>query len=1146
MHRGSQDHRDNHGDSSEEITLADLSPASETNHHDDNTHRGGGGGEPAAAAAAPATSSAASSTQPLTLTPAQSYSEGSDSGCSPSFKFLSKYAYQNHHFISQDSIIIEDDEDYEVMSDNELEDNHHHHNQHDNASILAGSMMMMSPDNIHHHHNLNDAPPQMEIDDVSFEGDADDEGGIDSTDEDGLFFRHNKKHQRRPQRQKEQQQQQQSLSPPPPPQSRSQAPPISSLVDTTTNTTTTTPLSPRRSHRQQMSELSALFERDRKKEHARNKSADNATSNNNNNTTTTASSLLVSPRPTTLLKYIRKWGKDKADITSTTVDQQQSPHPLSTGSRKAQQQQVGSPNNDDDSFGGRDPVIIMTDLLDHTQDEDDKSSDESSEWEYPRWDDLEWQEMPTLPLRFSNTLEQKKTPYYLDASLLTSPLTLDEADRFAWEHGMLLQAVLQLLAERDQVGVEGSIHSADNIWKKGPLKKLAFRGGKSKLSHQWKVKYVELRHGNLCYYEDNGQGRKMIHLRQSDSEVKASPPNKNHPGFVFELSVLGATTSYWMANSEEERQTWIKSIQSAMLGTDAPLRDVDLTPHQEALASFKATRTKLVTAESKDQYLEAIRMAILHEETLRVPIEWIVQQLEEQPLVTENSAAPNHFKVALSARKQLKSSIVDFWTKLDSTSFCLNGASIPRTTPLATERVIGALTRAFLEYDKILAEEEEMIAELTELQAVSYARNILSSVIKIKDQMHVLSAVHHLLDNPNLVIVDTEEEDCIVNLEVSPAGEELPDDLPPFADELSGWLYVRRNKQHPKSRKKRYAVLSGGVLSYYEAALPRPNGLRGQLVLNGATLEDVIDETGEADESFALTIRNSKEGLVLSFEHEADFAVWKDEIQEEIDILQAAAGETAHGGDSSMLHLNDIHARAITLGIATAVGNEFEQEMGDASLETPKHQGSHSQKKPTLLGSGASRLSRAAGKVAETAGKLTDEGIRIAKNTAAGSIRGGIRVAKEAISKTPGVKVVSGAVGRTVGRLRSSGKGGEMLAPGGVTLLKRHPSMQMLLNNTALADKREPTVQCVVQISQTFHVLARHDGNPHIVENWLTVNAKLYQAFLLRGGPSGRMAYGDALIEFDFIERTGNDEEDDDSDEYTTGICSLPLGLWRK
>jgi hypothetical protein len=97
--------------------------------------------------------------------------------------------------------------------------------------------------------------------------------------------------------------------------------------------------------------------------------------------------------------------------------------------------------------------------------------------------------------------------------------------------------------------------------------------------------------------------------------------------------------------------------------------------------------------------------------------------------------------------------------------------------------------------------------------------------------------------------------------------------------------------------------------------------------------------------------------------------------------------------------------------------------------------------------------------------------------------------------------------------------------------MQRRPSMQMLLNNTTvLAGKREPTVQCVVQATSTFGVAAREDSaaDGATLETLISVRAKLFQAFLLSGGPSGRMARGDALVELEFLDPVLNDDGDDE------------------
>lgn len=133
---------------------------------------------------------------------------------------------------------------------------------------------------------------------------------------------------------------------------------------------------------------------------------------------------------------------------------------------------------------------------------DDSSDDESSDsswnigggaWEDHQFklDSTLYSDIPTLPQHFLG--DQGAAQSYLDANLLDRKDELSEAEvaNFMTEHGLFLRAVVQLLEERDQVGVEGAMDSPDNIWKQGPLKKRSAGVGRrrrSRPSSKWKVK----------------------------------------------------------------------------------------------------------------------------------------------------------------------------------------------------------------------------------------------------------------------------------------------------------------------------------------------------------------------------------------------------------------------------------------------------------------------------------------------------------------------------------------------------------------------------------------------------------------------------------------------------------------------------------
>ena len=743
---------------------------------------------------------------------------------------------------------------------------------------------------------------------------------------------------------------------------------------------------------------------------------------------------------------------------------------------------------------------------------------------------LEWHNLPPIPSRFCRDDEQKDatTPAYLDSSLLpVGTLTEKEGNRFAMEQGVFLQAVMQLLAERDQVGIEGSIHSADNIWKKGPLKKLSFTGGRYKRpgSTKWKVKFVELRQGNICYYDDSGQGRKTIHLRRADTIVQESPTVTKGmtSGFAFEICVKGAPTRYWMASSEEEQQSWIRAIQGAMIGgedTAPPRRELDLTPHQEALEAYKTLHEKVLVADTRELYIDAIQSAMEEANVLQVPVEWIRDQIDrETPTSPSGNDAVASLKQTrksnIAPQKQIKLSIADFWKKMGQTTFCINGVNIPRDTELSSTRVVGALTRCILEHDKSFfgpdSQPSSTAGKMTELQAVSYARNILLTALRSKEQQYAWAAVHRLLENQDLVEITNKDDDeeYVVNIDVSFAGEECPDEyfLAPISDEVAGWLTIRRTKQPAKTGKKRYAVLSGSVFSYYEdESEDRPIGLRGQLLLSGgATLKQRTEDELEGDERYVLVVTTiQKEERVLSFDNEGDFEEWHEALQSAIDSY---AVEESH---------------------VAADGADADEEIQTSS--------SHGRPKNlTTIRKSAERVAQG---VTERVIKSADGSIRGGMRVIKGAKDGGIKAFRSATDGS--MKVLRGAVGRFRSTNRSDNGGDyEVSSTTSSSGMQRRPSMQLLLNQTALSGKRdEPTVQCVFQATHNFWVSAKDvpktdepttnvkpsdketkdSSSPAAEQRWVSVSAKLFQAFLLMGGEGGRMAHGDALIDLDFAE----------------------------
>ena len=647
----------------------------------------------------------------------------------------------------------------------------------------------------------------------------------------------------------------------------------------------------------------------------------------------------------------------------------------------------------------------------------------------PSWSPhVEWERIISnpLPIHFGLSMGYNRGTTHLrhlssssmGDSATKSPMDIHNANKLVWEHRLFLQAVWQLLTERDFIGVEGSIDLSDNIWKKGPLKKWSLAVRKN--SHRWKVKYCEVRRGNLCYYEDSEQEiRKTIHLRRSDTIVQAKTDHRD--GFVFEIVQSGSPTRLWMARSEDDLQAWIRTLQAAMIGVDeASVESRPLTnsgAYQSGMDMYLQLVGRTRNETDSTGYKDAIREASTAC-PIQVPIRWIRELPrslgQRKDAASANGASPSKLSRSRHlgpSHKNVEKSINQFWSDMGNTTFGVNGILVPKDTPFSGERVVGALTRCILEFDKAFAEESEIDMDpsslISELQALSFTRDILLSVFRSQQQDDAMFAVRDLLRNDKLVTINQVEmpdDAAAVHLEVAFAGDEMPgDDFLDQNEELSTWLYTRRKDSPTSYWRKRFAVLSDGVvLSYFEGATPRPHGLRGQLALNGATVE--VEEScpeGREEDKYVLCVNTSDEQRWLSFEDQLTMMEWKAAIQRTIDSC-------AQSPPSS----------------------EVKQKKGAISMLT------------------------------QPASKM----IRGAKG-------GGIKVIRSA--KDGGMKVFRSTV-----RILRQKQPGEMSSR---PSLPRRPSMQVLMNNAPITGKRDPTVQCVAQQSYRFAIAERGETSEHLL-----------------------------------------------------------------
>jgi hypothetical protein len=506
----------------------------------------------------------------------------------------------------------------------------------------------------------------------------------------------------------------------------------------------------------------------------------------------------------------------------------------------------------------------------YSEDEEELSTDDESSVFDDGADDAElvsdFSSIPPMPNSF---LDLPPDLYdYLDPELVKN-ITSQKISTFAYEHHLLVKGLLQLLAERDVVGVEGDIHDASNVVKMGPLKKKSSRG-------LWSVKYVEIRRGNLSYFSDNasqfGNPRKTIHLRKRTCQcVPLVETNSNADSFVFQLLVEGGPKKLWMAKSDEERQGWIRAINQAMIGETEGSQDapVDLSMYQSAIETYRSVQGPLKQVESREDYLVAVDGLLYRKSSssaLRIPMTWVREEVQQHD---------DNQKDAHTANALVKTSISENWKCLSNTSVDINDCLISADTVYSAERVIGTLSRCILEFGRVDdCEREEGISTktikrsgkdsfMTEVEAVSYARTILFGALRSQIRGDVTAAVQNLVQNESVAHVGLEKLEPL-QIDVSFSGDDFSERPQPH--DMSGWLMTRPKRG--KVWKKRFFVVSEGILSFFAKAEPRPYDLRGQLVLSKCTIKPLDDEN-------VLLIERDEEGRCLQFEDRGVLLKWR-------------------------------------------------------------------------------------------------------------------------------------------------------------------------------------------------------------------------------------------------------------------------------
>jgi hypothetical protein len=658
-------------------------------------------------------------------------------------------------------------------------------------------------------------------------------------------------------------------------------------------------------------------------------------------------------------------------------------------------------------------------------DDSESESDDSREYYIDDGGDqvTDFNALPYLPSSF---LDVPPESGYLDHDLLKN-ISNQDIPLFSREHHLLVKGLVQLLAERDHIGVEGNVNDSSNILKMGPLKK--------KSTQLWFVKYVEIRKGNLSYYEDSNkeghQSRKTVHLRKHTCRCQALTKDASSGSYVFELVVEGGHKRLWMAKSDEERQAWIRAINQAMIGEteDSTYVPLDLDLYKSAIDVYESVQFSLQQVQTINEYLIAVDTLFYRQKTsaaLRVPLQWVREQVIQVDVGRQKRTNP---------QKRVKSNVNEFWKTLSNTPISINGHFVEAGTAYSAERVVGALTRCILEFDRCEAVENrtglglgplEMIGPvhkrsgdhtfMTEVEAISYARSILMAILRSHSRGDAFSTIGNLCRNDDVVSVSREASEPL-HIDVSFAGDDFSE-YELKSNDATGWVLTKTKKN--KIWKERFFVISEGVLSHYENADPRPHGLRGQLVLGGATL-NTLDLN-------ILQIQTKDQERQLRFEDPREFVKWKNIISHAID----PSGAT-----------------------------EFSPPMLNPDSPGPSHR-----KRASIVDAGV-KLSKDA----------TEAGVKLLKGATGGGLKaikgatgGGMKYFKEA------KQAASGLIARGIGLTPKDGGHHDEGS------IRRRPKLDMLMTSTrniqGVNEKREQAVQVVVELTSIYKVLSETSDGP--------------------------------------------------------------------
>jgi hypothetical protein len=443
------------------------------------------------------------------------------------------------------------------------------------------------------------------------------------------------------------------------------------------------------------------------------------------------------------------------------------------------------------------------------------------------------------------------------------------AVNFAAEHRIFLKAALDLLTERDRQAPELGMMDPV-VLKSGSLKKA---GNHLTLSGLWNAKFVEIRRGMFSYYEnalDAGHGellRTDVPLRATSCHCRAVRLHATAlnlvPGgaAIFELSsrhnnnAATAKRLLWMAKTKQERQVWMQTIQTAMVGGSVTRGDTTMdhkgrqsntnsprSPFRDDSRIYVKVRGILQGCKLKNEYLLGLRILADRERSLKVPVRWVAKH----GLIDDESAAFREETVDVS--------VDQLWRDLQRDSVHINGELFRGDAAYGPERIAGALMREILK----IGRKDGGKADIPESQALAYTRDILLSGNRTRSGGDSYFCVNTLCTNQDLIVIVPSANGIVEPVQIDIKEDESDVTAACQIVEKSGWIKTRNKSQ--KSWRKLFFVLSEGTLSYYQYALPRPHKLRGQIILTDAKMSVSREERDSSFDALHFLVSLAIEG----------------------------------------------------------------------------------------------------------------------------------------------------------------------------------------------------------------------------------------------------------------------------------------------